>query len=90
MFFCRTETSLTCDQNNEACAEDNLEVSSVLSQSEEDEEIETSGRQASQSFTRQKRKKKESVDDKLLQFLQDSENSDRDDHRALWYHSCQP
>ncbi|KAF5270521.1 hypothetical protein FQR65_LT17839 [Abscondita terminalis] len=77
-----TESSLTCDQDSNTGAEDNIENSIVLSHSENDEEIEkTPG--ASQTFTRQKRKKKESVDDKLLQFLKNSEDSDRDDHKAF-------
>nr|CAH7715811.1 unnamed protein product [Callosobruchus chinensis]CAH7719688.1 unnamed protein product [Callosobruchus chinensis]CAH7739678.1 unnamed protein product [Callosobruchus chinensis]CAH7766218.1 unnamed protein product [Callosobruchus chinensis] len=75
-----TESSLTCDQDT--CTEDNIEESIIVSQSENDEEIDSTPK-TSQTFTRKKRKKKESVDDKLLQFLKDSEDSDRDDHKAF-------
>nr|CAI5856177.1 unnamed protein product [Callosobruchus analis] len=76
----KTESSLTCDQDT--CTEDNIEESIIVSQSENDEEIDSTPK-TSQTFTRKKRKKKESVDDKLLQFLKDSEDSDRDDHKAF-------
>nr|CAI5857445.1 unnamed protein product [Callosobruchus analis] len=75
-----TESSLTCDQDT--CTEGNIEESIIVSQSENDEEIDSTPK-TSQTFTRKKRKKKESVDDKLLQFLKDSEDSDRDDHKAF-------
>nr|CAH7736001.1 unnamed protein product [Callosobruchus chinensis] len=75
-----TESSLTCDQDT--CTEDNIEESIIVSQSENDEEIDSTPK-TSQTFTRKKIKQKESVDDKLLQFLKDSEDSDRDDHKAF-------
>lgn len=81
--YCRTESSLTGDQNDETYAEDNLEDPTGFSLSENDETMETPPKQTSQTFTRQKRKKKEAVDDKLLQFLKNSEDSDRDDHKAF-------
>nr|CAI5818116.1 unnamed protein product [Callosobruchus analis] len=65
-----TESSLTCDQDT--CTEDNIEESIIIAHLK-----------PHRHSPEKKRKKKESVDDKLLQFLKDSEDSDRDDHKAF-------
>nr|CAI5841600.1 unnamed protein product [Callosobruchus analis] len=49
-----TESSLTCDQDT--CTEDNIEESIIVSQSENDEEIDSTPK-TSQTFTRKKKKK---------------------------------
>nr|CAI5850362.1 unnamed protein product [Callosobruchus analis] len=71
-----TESSLTCDQDT--CTEDNIEESIIVSQSENDEEIDSTPK-TSQTFTRKKRKRK----NLWMTNYYNSEDSDRDDHKAF-------
>nr|CAH7761461.1 unnamed protein product [Callosobruchus chinensis] len=71
-----TESSLTCDQDT--CTEDNIEESIIVSQSENDEEIDSTPK-TSQTFTRKKEKRK----NLWMTNYYNSEDSDRDDHKAF-------